>query len=285
MFVAAGQDTPEFASSRIHATRNDERRVTKVDEPHFATLADPPPMPQFGGQTHLASMRNLRVAGSHVCIVHDLGLQGTHRGGARRSALHPTFGGLIAHDRGDALRRAGPPPGDARRRRPDRRCPATIGRGHLSSVYDAQQTASTAIYIAHVDLVLLDDGTYFVCDADAEIVACGGWSRRGRLYTGSGEGEDDGRLLDPGHEAAHIRAMFVRPDWTLRGLGRAILQAGHDAARAEGFTRLDLGATLPGVAIYRAFGFREVEPFVVTMPDGVSLKAVVMERAIDHATS
>ncbi|MEX2252172.1 MAG: GNAT family N-acetyltransferase [Acidimicrobiia bacterium] len=66
-----------------------------------------------------------------------------------------------------------------------------------------------------------------------------------------------------------------------RGLGRAILQAGHDAARSEGFKRLDLGATLPGVALYRAFGFREVEPFVVTMPDGVTLDAVAMERPID----
>jgi len=77
--------------------------------------------------------------------------------------------------------------------------------------------------------------------------------------------------------------MFVRPDWTRRGLGRAILQAGHDAARAEGFRRLDLGATLPGVALYQAFGFREIEPFVVTMPDGVTLDAVVMERAVDPA--
>jgi len=75
--------------------------------------------------------------------------------------------------------------------------------------------------------------------------------------------------------------MFVRPEWTRRGLGRAILQAGHDAARAEGFTRLDLGATLPGVALYQAFGFEAVRPFVVTMPDGVRLDAVEMARPID----
>jgi len=35
------------------------------------------------------------------------------------------------------------------------------------------------------------------------------------------------------------------------------------------------------VALYRAFGFREVEPFVVTMPDGAALDAVVMDRPID----
>ena len=137
--------------------------------------------------------------------------------------------------------------------------------------YDERQTASAELYAAHVDPTLLAD----------EIVACGGWSRRGRLYTGSGDDEDDDRLLDLRTEAAHIRAMFVRPDWTRRGLGRAILQAGHDAARSERFQRLDLGATLPGVALYMAFGFRQVEPFVVTMPDGISLDAVVMERPTD----
>jgi GNAT superfamily N-acetyltransferase len=147
--------------------------------------------------------------------------------------------------------------------------------------YDERQTASAARYVAHVDATLVSDGTYFVHEVEGEIVACGGWSRRGRLYTGAGDDDGDERLLDPRVEAAHIRAMFVRPDWTRRGLGRAILHAGHDAARAEDFTRLDLGATLPGVALYRAFGFREVEPFVVTMPDGVTLDAVVMERPID----
>jgi predicted N-acetyltransferase YhbS len=74
--------------------------------------------------------------------------------------------------------------------------------------------------------------------------------------------------------------MFVRPDWTRRGLGRAILAAGHDAARAEGFRRLDLGATLPGVPLYRAFGFQEVEPFELVMPDGVAIEAVLMDRDV-----
>jgi GNAT superfamily N-acetyltransferase len=148
--------------------------------------------------------------------------------------------------------------------------------------YDERQTASAAVHVAHVDPTLVVDGTYLVHEIGGELVACGGWSRRGRLYTGSYDQEDDDRLLDPATEAAHIRAMFVRPDWTRRGLGRSILEAGHDAARAEGFQRLDLGATLPGVALYRAFGFQEVERFVVIMPDGVTLDAVVMERLIDQ---
>src|SRR5690349_21816839 len=146
--------------------------------------------------------------------------------------------------------------------------------------YDERQKASASVQIAHVDPVLVSDWTYFLFVADGEIVACGGWSRRSRLYVSDGDHEDDDRLLDPASEAAHIRAMFVRGDWTRRGLGRAILEAGREAARAEGFKRMDLGATLPGVPLYRAFGFEEIERFVLTLPDGVQIEAVRMERQI-----
>jgi GNAT superfamily N-acetyltransferase len=149
--------------------------------------------------------------------------------------------------------------------------------------YDQRQTASAAVHIAHLDVQLIEDGTYFVHEAGEEIVACGGWSRRNKLYTGSGATNDDGRLLDPRTEPARVRAMFVRSDWTRRGLGRAILDSCEHAARAEGFQNLVLGATLPGEPLYRSFGFREVKRFPVTMPDGVSVECVAMERAIERS--
>src|SRR4051794_37136276 len=130
--------------------------------------------------------------------------------------------------------------------------------------YDAQQTASAAVHIADLDRSLIEDGTYFVHEAGGEIVACGGWSRRDRLYTGSGTAHGDGRLLDPRREPPRVRAMFVRADWTRRGLGRAILDACERAARAEGFSTLALMATLPGEPLYRAFGFRERERVEIT---------------------
>ena len=150
--------------------------------------------------------------------------------------------------------------------------------------YDERQTASSAIHIAHIDMQLIHDRTYFVHEAGGEVVACGGWSRRYKLWTGEGDGEDDKRLLDPATEPARVRAMFVRADWTRRGLGRAILDACERAARAEGFSTLALMATLPGEPLYRAFGFSEVERFTLTMPDGVSLECVAMERPIEPLT-
>jgi len=146
--------------------------------------------------------------------------------------------------------------------------------------YDERQVASAELYIARLDEQLIADGTYFVHEAGAEIVACGGWSRRHRLHAGAGAAADDDRLLDPGVEPARVRAMFVRADWTRRGLGRAILESCEHAARAEGFTVLSLMATLPGEQLYRAFGFRELSRPMLTLPDGVVVEGVAMERQI-----
>jgi len=150
--------------------------------------------------------------------------------------------------------------------------------------YDERQTASAAEYIADLDRRLIEDGTFFVHVAGEEIVACGGWSRRNKLHAGPDpDHEADARLLDPGTEAARIRAMFVRSDWTRRGLGREILRSSERAAGDEGFKELVLGATLPGEPLYRTFGFSEVRRSDVILPDGVAVECVVMRRRIDGA--
>jgi GNAT superfamily N-acetyltransferase len=107
-----------------------------------------------------------------------------------------------------------------------------------------------------VDPILIDDRTYFVVEAGDAIVACGGWSKRDKLYSGSSEQEGRARLLDPATEPARVRAMFVREDWTRRGLGTRILEACEAAARETGFRRLALMATMPGYALYDRYGFR-----------------------------
>jgi len=147
-------------------------------------------------------------------------------------------------------------------------------------VYTAEQTASAVRYVASVDRQLIEDGTYFVFDAGDELIACGGWSKRAKLYTGSGDAEGDDRLIDPATEAAHVRAMYTRPDWTRRGLGRRILEACEAAARADGFRTMTLGATLPGLPLYASFGFRETGREDVRMPDGVVLECVWMDKPL-----
>jgi GNAT superfamily N-acetyltransferase len=153
-------------------------------------------------------------------------------------------------------------------------------RAIFPAFYDARQTASAVVHIAHVDPMLLEDRTYFVLEAAGDVVGCGGWSRRDKLFSGDAAQEGRARLLDPATEPARIRAMFVRDDWTRRGLGTRILDACEDAARAEGFTRLSLMATLPGVMLYERYGFQRRRDVEITMPDGVTLACVEMDRAV-----
>lgn len=146
--------------------------------------------------------------------------------------------------------------------------------------YDERQTASVRMHIAQVDRALIDDGTYYVVEEDGGLVACGGWSRRRKLFTGGGAADDDGALLDPRGEPARVRAMFVDPARARRGFGRAILAACEEAARAAGFTRVELMATLPGEPLYAACGYRVLERLELTLPDGVRIGAVRMDRAL-----
>ena len=151
--------------------------------------------------------------------------------------------------------------------------------------YSAQETESAIRYVFGVDSSLVADGTYFVVTDGAELVACGGWSRRRTLYGGDQRpmGADD--RLDPGTEAARIRAFFVAPEYARQGIGRRLLDACIDAARDAGFNRLELMSTLPGVPLYTACGFTKVSDVVDVLPDGVPVRFVHMERAIRSATA
>lgn len=148
--------------------------------------------------------------------------------------------------------------------------------------YSPEQIESAIRFVFGPDSRLISDRTYFVAETDGGLIACGGWSRRRTLYGGDQMKTEADPLLDPGTEAARIRAFFVHPAFARRGLGAAILAACMDAARAAGFRRLELAATLPGVPLYEAFGFEALERLEASLPDGVRLPIVRMERALDE---
>jgi GNAT superfamily N-acetyltransferase len=123
---------------------------------------------------------------------------------------------------------------------------------------DARQIVSSRA-IMGLDTQLIDDGTYFVVEADGELAGCGGWSRRATLYGGDQTPGRSTALLDPRKDAARVRAMYTHPKHTRKGVGRLILSLCEDAARAEGFTRMELMATMSGEPLYRACGYLPLE--------------------------
>ena len=161
-------------------------------------------------------------------------------------------------------------------------------RGLQAEDYSAAQIEGALKSVYGVDSQLIADGTYFVAEVEEsdsgkrEIVGCGGWSKRKTLYGGDQYAGREDLLLDPALDAAKIRAFFVHPCWARRGIGSMILEACETAALASGFTRLEMGATLSGVAFYRAKGYVAVENQSVPLGDGESLAIVRMAKEVEN---
>ncbi|MBS1787778.1 MAG: GNAT family N-acetyltransferase [Acidobacteria bacterium] len=151
-------------------------------------------------------------------------------------------------------------------------------RALSAGYYTERQIEISLIHVFGIDTQLIADGTYFVAEAEGRIVGCGGWSKRSTLYGGDQTKEDADSLLDPATEPARIRAFFVDPDFARRGIGRQIIEACEAAARAAGFTKLELGATLPGVPLYSAMGYQPIERIEHPMPEGEVLPLVIMGK-------
>ena len=166
-------------------------------------------------------------------------------------------------------------------------------RGLQTQDYTPAQIEGALKTVFGVDSQLIADGTYIVAQAgptaiertgaqhaqlELMIVGCGGWSKRKTLY---GSDHWTGRkdaLLDPLRDAAKIRAFFIHPAWARRGVGGMILQACEDAARAAGFTRYEMGATLTGAKLFVVKGYVAVKPISIPLVNGESLPVIHMEK-------
>lgn len=146
--------------------------------------------------------------------------------------------------------------------------------------YTEREVESALRFVFGPDSQLVRDGTYFVVESEGELVGCGGWSRRRKLYGGDQTKRGVEPLLDPRVDAARIRAFYVTPGWARRGIGARLLEASISAAAEAGFRRLELLATLPGVPLYRRHGFIEEEHVIDRLPDGVELSFVRMSRGV-----
>lgn len=131
-----------------------------------------------------------------------------------------------------------------------------------------------------VDTQLIGDGMYFVAEAGGTIVGCGGWSRRRTLFGGDAGSGRDTTELDPRSEPARIRAFFVEPAFARQGIGRALLERCEAEARAHGFSRFELMATLPGVPFYGSLGYVARSPIQHELAPGLTIEFVPMIKSV-----
>jgi len=130
-----------------------------------------------------------------------------------------------------------------------------------------------------VDTQLIRDGSYFAIESAGRIAGCGGWSRRRTLFGSDTRAGRDAGELDPGRDAARIRAFFIHPDFARRGLGTLLLDRCEREAVMFGFKRFELMATLPGVRLYAARGYVPGTPIEWPVEEGLTIPFVPMSRA------
>ncbi len=133
-----------------------------------------------------------------------------------------------------------------------------IAQLQIGFLSPAQIAASRAVM--GLDTQLVSDGTYLLVEEGAEVVGCGGWSRRATLFGGDhSTALRNPALLDPAHDRARIRAMYTHPAHARRGIGRIVLQQCESAAAAAGFTGVELMSTMSGQPLYTACGYHPLE--------------------------
>jgi len=152
--------------------------------------------------------------------------------------------------------------------------------GELQRGFLAPDEIEASRFVMGLDTQLIEDGTYFVVECEGHIAGSGGWSRRVTLFGGSHSVGRDAALLDPTRDPARVRAMYTSPAFARRGVGRIILGLSEAAARAEGFRRVELAATLSGEPLYLACGYRPIERFLSDTPSGVQVPLIRMGKTL-----
>lgn len=146
--------------------------------------------------------------------------------------------------------------------------------------YSKKEINAAIYYVFGVDTELVKDKTYFVIEKDGKIAGCGGWSKRKTLFGGNQFSERENTLLDSSKDAAKIRAFFIHPNFSRQGLGTILLRHCEHQAILNGFTAVEMMATLPGVKLYKKLGYQSISDEAVILPDKTSVKFVHMKKIL-----
>ncbi|KAF2622595.1 hypothetical protein BU25DRAFT_415094 [Macroventuria anomochaeta] len=164
-----------------------------------------------------------------------------------------------------------------------------LGKGYYT---DSELDGSIG-YLFGPDTVLIRDQTYYILHpltSPTRIAACGGWSFRQTLYGGN-NAPSNLRMpakRNPSTDRASIRAIFTHPSFARQGLGTMMMRycearAAEGNEETDGFERLEMGATLSGVALYERCGYvRSGREDVVECPNGEGIRICHMIKDLQE---
>jgi GNAT superfamily N-acetyltransferase len=143
--------------------------------------------------------------------------------------------------------------------------------------------------VTAIDSNHVNEGNYFIVETEPPasstsssslIVGCGGWSHRVTLYGNDIHTSHDPARLDPSTDAAKVRAMFVHPEWTRKGIATMLLTACEDAGLEAGFKRVELRASLQAVVFYEKQGYEKIEKINRELGGGKVLELMMMKKTL-----
>jgi len=152
----------------------------------------------------------------------------------------------------------------------------TLGLPH----YSAQVIEAALQTSFGLDTQLIRDKTYFIASEGDQAAGCGGWSFRQTLFGSDREPNRSADRADPSTGAAKIRAFFILPEFARQGIASLLLDRCEQEARLQGFRKLELMSTLPGLAFYKRHGFQEQAPILHRLNGEVSIEFVPMHKTL-----
>lgn len=147
--------------------------------------------------------------------------------------------------------------------------------------YDDFVIESYLRYTPTLEEYLLADSTYYVAHLGKYLVGCGGWSTKAPAYNAVTRHDVD-RMQCP---RPKVRAMYVRPDFARRGIGRQVVTVIERAIIAAGYEEADVDATLAGVPLYERCGYTPVGETHASLPNGARMRFVCMHKRLVEASA
>lgn len=143
--------------------------------------------------------------------------------------------------------------------------------GLAGAHYSRDQIDGFFTEVETVDPALIADGTYWLIEQGGLPVASGGWTIRPPGYAPAA----------PAPGTATIRAVFTDSGHARRGLARRIMDRIEEDAVVMGEAdRIDLCATLTGLPLYLALGYRAVEARSLRLANGALFPAIAMTKTV-----